>query len=608
MHYLRRIFSLDLRSIALFRIMLGSLLLLDLILRSADLRIFYTDEGILPRQTWLDLTHKWHWSIHAASGELWWQLVLFCLAALAAIALIAGYRSKLAALVSFVLLASLISRNNLLLQGGDILLLVLAFWSLFLPLGARYAFDAALQSEHASNPNAVAGHSQNEQRYFSVATVAIVLQVLYLYFFTALLKTGDAWVVRFDAAFYALSLQQFATPIGHFMTQFPGFLKLATFYVLTVEFLAPLLVLCPFFWPYLRLLGLLLLTSLHIGFLLMMHIGIFPLIDFAALSLLIPGAVWVAVDGSRRQQTKRKHLENIRIYYDEDCGFCLKMCLILRMFLLPATVPILRAQNVSAIHAIMERENSWVIEAPDGKTYTHWHAMAYLFRQRWPFKPLGWLMAAQPFLAIGNRIYRLIADNRGSMGNWSSRTLPFKPVNRQPTVAGAVIAALFFYVVTVFNWYQLPDRSGSIPKHVDYLARVTRLNQRWDMFAPFPLTLSRYPVVPGTLRNGDIVQLFPSTSNEPDWQEPERFYPLFDSYRWRKYMGRVDSHRNNKIRSALGRYYCTYWNSQKRSRDTQLATLKIQFVKYRTNTNGTPKERIDRTAWRHWCFEEFADK
>ena len=112
MHYLQRIFSLDLRSIAVFRILLGSLLLLDLILRSADLRIFYTDEGILPRQTWLDLTHKWQWSIHAASGELWWQVVLFCLAALAAIALIAGYRSKLAALVSFVLLASLITRNG----------------------------------------------------------------------------------------------------------------------------------------------------------------------------------------------------------------------------------------------------------------------------------------------------------------------------------------------------------------------------------------------------------------------------------------------------------------------------------------------------------------
>jgi len=248
-----RVFGLDLRSIALFRMLLGSLILFDLFLRSFDMNLFYTDDGLLARKYLLDLNSKWYWSLHSAGGELWWQIILFTFAAIAAIALIFGYRSKLAAFVSFVLLASLLNRNGLILQGGDQLLVIMCFWSLFLPLGARYSVDAALTPEYQTNPNA---HPDNSaQPYFSVATIAIVFQVLYLYIFTAIMKTGDAWMVRFDAAYYAVSLQQFATPIGQWISQFPEFLKFATRYVIVVEYVAPLLVLCPFFWPWLRFTG-----------------------------------------------------------------------------------------------------------------------------------------------------------------------------------------------------------------------------------------------------------------------------------------------------------------------------------------------------------------
>jgi len=47
MHCLRRVFGLDLRSIALFRILLGTLLLSDLLLRASDITAFYTDQGVL---------------------------------------------------------------------------------------------------------------------------------------------------------------------------------------------------------------------------------------------------------------------------------------------------------------------------------------------------------------------------------------------------------------------------------------------------------------------------------------------------------------------------------------------------------------------------------
>ncbi|MFK7854659.1 MAG: hypothetical protein AB8B79_11115 [Granulosicoccus sp.] len=607
MHLIKRVFSIDHRSIALFRVLFALLLLADLFLRSLDMVTFYTDDGVLTRRFWLEVTHRWHWSLHAASGELWWQITLFALAAVAALALLVGYRTKLAAFVSFILLASLINRNGLVLQGGDQLLVIMAFWSLFLPLGARYSFDAALQSVYNKDPNAVRFVSGEVQPYFSVATIAIIFQVLYLYFFTALLKTGDAWVTRFDAAYYAVSLQHFATPIGLWISQFPTFLKLATGFVLSVEFIGPLLVLCPFFWPWIRIGGMLLLASLHVAFLLMLHIGLFPLIDFMALSLLIPGAIWVRASQSKRLSSKRDYQLGIQIYFDEDCGFCLKMCLLLRMFLLPAGVQILPAQQHPDIYKIMDRENSWVVVDPGGKTYIHWHAMAFLLSQRWPFKPIGWITAREPFISIGNAVYRWVANNRELMSTLSTRFIPFRNQNFKPSVSGSIIALGFFYVVTAFNVHGLPQVRQSMPVYVDQIARAARLDQRWDMFAPYPLTTSSYVLIPGTLRNGEKIDLYTLTSSKDGWQPPRRFYTLYESYRWRKYLGRVDSHKNNDVRSAFGNYLCRSWNSQKRARETQLATLEVHFVKLKTNTQGQPKKQTRRMAWRHWCYAEFAD-
>ena len=64
---------------------------------------------------------------------------------MALVALLLGYRTRLAAFWAFVLLASIHVRTPPLLQAGDTLLRVLFFWSLFLPLGARCSLDARPQ-------------------------------------------------------------------------------------------------------------------------------------------------------------------------------------------------------------------------------------------------------------------------------------------------------------------------------------------------------------------------------------------------------------------------------------------------------------------------------
>ena len=210
-------------------------------------------------------------------------------------------------------------------------------------------------------------------------------------------------------------------------------------------------------------------------------------------------------------------------------------------------------------------------------------------------------------MAIGNIVYRWVAEHRGFMGQITERFLPYRKVKTKAGVLGSLAAVLFFYVATSFNVHGLPQVTQAVPHHVDKIARLARIDQRWDMFAPYPLTTSSYMLIPGQLRNGEQVDLYKLTSSQPNWQPPERYYPLYEDYRWRKYLGRVDSHQNNEVRSALGSYYCRVWNNESRYRETQLATLEIYTVKAQTNINGVPKEVTSRRIWRHWCFAEFAE-
>src|SRR5258708_38724865 len=112
---------LDPRSLALFRIFLGGVLVFDLALAMKNCRAFYLDDGILPRRLLLDLLgdSESSWSVYLASSYplvIWFFLIVSMFAALA---LVAGFRTRLASLVSWVLLCSLQVRNPLVLHGGD---------------------------------------------------------------------------------------------------------------------------------------------------------------------------------------------------------------------------------------------------------------------------------------------------------------------------------------------------------------------------------------------------------------------------------------------------------------------------------------------------------
>lgn len=275
-------FSLDLRALAVFRMALGAVFVLDLLLRYRDLQMFYGDDGVLSRalflkQSWL----LWEYQVFMSTGSTWGLTLFFGLGVAAGICLLVGYRARWAALFCWLFTVSLQLRNPLILDGGDELLRLLLFWCPFLPLSARWSVGARHNPEWQSLSN----------NYRSIATTGIYLQFVLLYFFAALLKTGDEWRVNGEALYYALSIDQFATHLGKALLEYPDFLRLLTRCVVPLEFLLAITLLIPARWNAPRYIFLVLATGFHLGIALTLHFGIFMLIVACGLTAFLPGTL-----------------------------------------------------------------------------------------------------------------------------------------------------------------------------------------------------------------------------------------------------------------------------------------------------------------------------
>src|ERR671911_1258844 len=213
------IFGADLRSLAVFRIVLALLVLTDVANRATDLYQHYTDAGVLPRTVLVeDVLSPWVFSLNLMNGGTYFQALLFSVAALAALGMLVGYRTRLMIFVVWVVLLSVQLRNPLVNNSSGLLLRMLLFWGMLLPLGAYWSVDRVRSALPRPSP-----------RFLSLASFGLFMQIAFVYWFTAALKSGPEWRVDHTALYYALSLDQLATPIGHFLLNFPQLLEVLTF-------------------------------------------------------------------------------------------------------------------------------------------------------------------------------------------------------------------------------------------------------------------------------------------------------------------------------------------------------------------------------------------
>jgi len=154
----------------------------------------------------------------------------------------------------------------------------------------------------------------------------------------------------------------------------------------------------------------------------------------------IPAEVWPLI------KDKLVSKESIRIFYDGDCGFCKRMTLILKTFLLIPTSDIRPAQEIPEIAAQMERENSWVVL--DGRGQAHYHFDAFLVvLSKLPVTlPLTALLRIKTVSDFGLRAYTHVSTHRGGYSRMTA-WLSWRPLEKSLTQAQSYLAAAALFIL-----------------------------------------------------------------------------------------------------------------------------------------------------------------
>lgn len=604
---LKDVFGVDLRSLALFRVSMAVMILVDLAGRFTNLTAHHTDSGVLPRGPLInEFLNVDHVSIHLMGGTALVQGLLFVIAACFAILMLVGYHTRLATFVSWFLLFSLHVRNPVILQAGDSLFRLLLFWGIFLPLGARYSID------HALAPDGTA--QERDNTLVSWGALGLLLQLCFMYWFTAAFKwPGAEWTKDFTAVYFALSIDQFVTPLGRWIYQFPDLLKFITISTLGFEILGPMLIFTPVLQGPVRTVLVIAFWLFHVSLTTTMELGNFSWICNAGWTAVLPGWFWQRLD-MRQHPAVRQHpplrwLRFIRplppippgctIYYDGDCGFCHKGVLILREFLFLRPVSVRPASANAAAQAQMRKNHSWVVDGGGGLRYGEFDAFLALL---WisPWISLGRLLALKPCRKLGTAAYRLIARRR-SLLSVITHGMKFSPVNTHTSAAAQGLAV--FFLAYIF-WWNIGTLASNykLPKPYSMLGPLLKLEQKWDMFAPYPTKADGWYVIPGRLRDGTEVDLW-SGNNPVTYDKPARVERMYADSRWRKYMLnlRQDGYKGHRL--YFGRYLCRSWNAE-HTGIKQLENFEIIFMRETTLPDYQTAPVAKNVLWRHECFKK----
>ena len=546
------IFGADLRSLAAFRIVLALLVLADLANRFTDLYAHYTDRGILPRSVLQEeVLGPWVFSLNLMNGEPFFQKLLFGVAALTALALLFGYRTRLMTVIVWVMVLSIQWRNPLILNAGDTLLHMLLFWGMFLPLGAHWSIDRALK---ATAPRL-------SMHFLSLGTVALFMQIAFMYWFTAIHKSGEEWRVDGTAIYYAMSIDQIVTPIGAYLAHFPKLLEVLTFATILLEAFGPFLLFFPFFTGLVRTATILVFMSLHFGIWLTMDIGIFPWTSAFCMVCFLPSWFWDKTDAM------------LRAAFPEQPGIARRLQQAARQ--VQAYWSPLRARLLSTV-GIGQPSIAGMAARGDAEP-------------------------SSPKSAASEKIHHNEAQTANEV-TVERQTQHHAMAEDEPRTLQSSLATnllVLFFLLYVFFWNLTTVAAFTMPERVVPLGTFLGLNQSWDMFAPYPAKNDGWYVIPGTLRNGQQVDLMPAVTHYDfqvgeavSWEKPQYVAGTLRNEHWRKYLERIGGEDYADQRQHFGSYICREWNA--RHTDTeQLVDLQITFMQEITLPNyklSTPQK------------------
>ena len=570
---------------------MGVVILIDLGLRFTNVGAFYSDYGAVPRHAVSEhLYRSWNLSIHFITGGVVTESILFLINAIFIICFIIGYRARLMSILCWFFYMSLSNRNPLVAHGGDTLVRMMLFWSMFVPLGISYSVDAALRKT-----------SHITKKLFSPGIMAMMLQLLFVYFFSAIHKTDAQWFPEGTAIAYALQLHAFATPIGIYFRQFPLLLKSLTLSTYLLEMLGPVFMLIPFGnmrWRLPIILGFL---GLHFGIFLTMKIGMFPWMCIAAWMLFLPPELWNWIS----DRLIKKSGKNVQIFFDADCGFCKKSVYIIRHLLLIEDAFISEGQSDPDIIKRMREKNSWIVRDSSGTHHDRYNAFLALVGESPLVYVLKPIVSFLPVRWIGSKLYHWVSHHREIAGHLT-RSLQWneKPYRYTKMHTGLVVFFMLLVLLNNLDTVKWKNFAAAhlfrVPQPLKMVNRIFRTDQAWDMFAPRPLGTNSWYLIEGTTLSGKDVILM----NEDPRENPKRpadFENLTDNHRWSKYSRNLAEDNDETYLLHYGKYLCRKTNRKLKGKDA-LEKFTIKLIKQKTSLD-TPQPYRESILWKHRCLK-----
>ena len=269
--------AVDFRSLAAFRMAIGTVVVSDALLRSRDASLMLAPDGIFPPAlVRAYLADPCAWSLATLVDSPWSGPLVLCLEAVAGLLLMAGCCTRGATILSWVAVVSVVRRTGPATNAGDAWLACLLFWSMFLPLGSAWSWDARRGSRRGP--------------LCSAATVALVLQIAVVYLAAGLAKWNESWLSG-DAVRFAMSVHDHGTSLGEWLLGQGWLARPISWGVLAIELMGPVLLIA---WPTpgVRMSLTILFMLFHLATCVTMTVGLFGYVGMAAWLSLVPTEAW----------------------------------------------------------------------------------------------------------------------------------------------------------------------------------------------------------------------------------------------------------------------------------------------------------------------------
>ena len=581
-----RYFSVDVRSLALFRFFIGIVAFFDIYRRYEMIDVFYSTKGIRIHSTTLTEYSSRYFSLLDSFPQSIEAHVFFILAMFSSLCLMVGYKTKFFQVLTTIGVISIHNHLIILENAGDIFFNAILVWTLFLPLGRVWSFDSlhnSLKHTKEINSNDINGftYSNKPQRIYHLAYFAILLQFSAIYFFNFINKTGSMWKDG-TAVYYLYQLETFLTPFGHIIQplMIGGVISVLTYMTIAIEFSAPFLIFSPIWNKWTRRIALFFLMSFHFVIGISTDVGGFSWVMMSSLLLLLSKEDMDAIAYFFSKWTKCQYI----VFYDKDCGFCHFTARLLNRFDIFNHITWADKDYKGKIpkNLLIQLESTIVVwDEGSNQTWTKHRGFSKILYAI----PLGcipgFILLLPGVSSIAEYIYDTVALNRTRFSQFFgfsacgiSTTSSFVAVKEEVNSASyshriyAMISqCLTNSIVAVLlvgcgynslqanegidrRWGKDDNKAKVFPYNrtlnsINKFSKYARMNQKWNMFAPTVLKTEKWVVAEATLNDGSNKLLFSDLDSIPK-NFSQDFFPDYRNQFWRKFFTRLNKKNNRR--------------------------------------------------------------